>query len=92
MIDMFGFSYWLQSYIYHLQFNSNFTAIERCANQVTEYFSHSKSPADVNHNFIYEFSKHMLTSYHSNCYWNKAERLLREESSKSKREVHRDDR
>jgi len=28
------------------------------------------------------FSKYMLNSYHSNCYWNKAERLMREEPSK----------
>jgi hypothetical protein len=51
---------------------------------VTEYFSHSKSPSDANHNFIYDFSKYMLNSYHSNYYWNKAERLTREEPLKSK--------
>jgi hypothetical protein len=28
----------------------------------------------------------MLNSYHSNYYWNKAERLMREEPTKSKRE------
>lgn len=76
-------SYWLQSYIYHLQFNANFSSIERCANQVTEYFSHSKSPSDANHNFIYDFSKYMLNSYHSNYYWNKADRLTREDPLKS---------
>jgi hypothetical protein len=27
----------------------------------------------------------MLNSYHSNCYWNKAERFTREEPTKSKR-------
>jgi len=75
-------NYWLQSYIYHLQFTTNFSSIERCANQVIEYFNHSKSPSDANHNFIYDFSKYMLYSYHSNCYWNKAERLMREEPSK----------
>ncbi|CAF3509463.1 unnamed protein product [Rotaria sp. Silwood1] len=75
-------NYWLQSFIYQLQYNANLPILERCAHQVTEYFSHSKSPADTNHNFIYEFSKYMLHSYNSNYYWNKADRLKREEPLK----------
>ncbi|CAF3648439.1 unnamed protein product [Rotaria sordida] len=75
-------NYWLQSFIYQLQYNANLPIIERCVHQVTEYFSHSKSPSDTNNSFIYEFSKYMLHSYNSNHYWNKAERLKREESLK----------
>jgi hypothetical protein len=82
-IKFYLFSYWLQSYIYQLQYNTNFPSIERCASILTEYFTHSKSPEDVNHNILHEFSKYMLNSYHSNSYWNKAERLTREEPSKS---------
>jgi hypothetical protein len=36
-------NYWLQSFIYHLQFNTNMPSIERYANQVTEYFNQSKN-------------------------------------------------
>ncbi|CAF3106777.1 unnamed protein product [Rotaria sp. Silwood2] len=75
-------NYWLQSLIYQLQYNANLPIIERCVHQVTEYFNHSKSPSDTNHNFIYEFSKYMLHSYNSNYYWNKADRLKREEPLK----------
>ncbi|UJR08301.1 hypothetical protein I4U23_012572 [Adineta vaga] len=74
--------YWLQSYIYHLQFNTNFSSIERCATQVVEYCNHSKSPEDMNSHTLLDFSKSMLPSYHSTYYWNKAERLTREEPSK----------
>ncbi|CAM4918443.1 unnamed protein product [Rotaria socialis] len=75
-------NYWLQSFIYQLQYNINLPAIERCVHQVTEYCSHSKSPADTNPSFIFEFSKYMLHSYQSNHYWNRAERLKREEPLK----------
>jgi hypothetical protein len=73
--------------IYQLQYNTNLPLVERCANQVTEYFNQFKSPSDMNNNVIYDFSKYMLNSYHSNYYWNKAERLMREESFKGKKKI-----
>ena len=60
------------------------STIDSYANQVSNYFNHSKTLSTTNQNFIYEFSKYMLHLYHSNHYWNKAERLIREESLKSK--------
>lgn len=41
----FLFSYWLQSFIYHLQFQPTMTNIERYACQVTEYFNQLKTPS-----------------------------------------------
>ncbi|CAF0725833.1 unnamed protein product [Rotaria sordida] len=40
-------NYWLQSFIYHLQFNTNMPTIERCANQVTDYFTQLKNPSSA---------------------------------------------
>jgi hypothetical protein len=39
--------YWLQSLIYHLQFNGNMPQIERCANQVSDYFNQLKNPSSA---------------------------------------------
>lgn len=72
--------YWLQSYIYHLQFNINFSSIERCANQVIEQIKQPNSPTS---NSFYEFSKYMLNAYQSNVFWQKAECLLRDEPCKN---------
>ena len=116
-------SYWLQSFIHHLQFNTSMPNIERSANQVTEYFQQMKNPSSASsltkssqqqltpindsnpisplsvtsqtsasdsstsqqqeqHRYIYDFSKLMLNSYYSTCYWNKADRLMRDKSLK----------
>ncbi|CAF3877705.1 unnamed protein product [Rotaria sp. Silwood2] len=123
-------NYWLQSFIYHLQFNTNMPSIERYANQVTEYFTQLKNPSSAasllrttnmniqqqstllndsnpisplsttsqtsssdisttsgnnqneQHRYMYDFSKLMLNSYYSTCYWNKAEILMREKQLK----------
>ncbi|CAF1137276.1 unnamed protein product [Adineta steineri] len=75
-------NYWLQSYIYQLQYNTNFPSIERCATQVNDYLNHTKSPEDINPNVLHDFSKYMINSYYSTYYWNKAERLTRDEPSK----------
>ncbi|CAF1083402.1 unnamed protein product [Rotaria sp. Silwood1] len=40
-------NYWFQSFIYHLQFNTNMPNIERYANQVTEYFTQLKNPSSA---------------------------------------------
>jgi hypothetical protein len=40
-------NYWLQSFIYHLQLNTNMPTIERYANQVTEYFNQLKNPSSA---------------------------------------------
>ena len=68
---------------FQLQYNINLPKLERYANQVSEYFSHSKARSNKNPDFICEFSKYMLKSYYSNHYWDKAERLYRDESLKS---------
>lgn len=119
-------SYWLQSFIHHLQFNTSMPNIERSANQVTEYFQQLKNPSSASslskssqqqltpindsnpisplsvtsqtsasdsstsqqqeqHRYIYDFSKLMLNSYYSTCYWNKADRLMRDKSLKGNR-------
>ncbi|CAF1086670.1 unnamed protein product, partial [Adineta steineri] len=75
-------NYWLQSYIYQLQYNTTFPSIERCATQVNDYLNHTKSPEDINPNVLHDFSKYMINSYYSTYYWNKAERLTRDEPSK----------
>ena len=40
-------SYWLQSLIYYLQFNTNMPTIDRYATQVTEYLNQSKNPSSI---------------------------------------------
>jgi len=75
-------NYWLQSYIYQLQFNINFPSIERYANQLNDCLNQSKSPSSISSSSLFEFSKNMFNSYQSNSYWQKAERLIREEPCK----------
>lgn len=80
-------SYWLQSFIYHLKFQNNWSSIERCASQVSQYLTQTRSPtfnvnSDNRTHSLVEFSHLMYPSYQSTHYWTKADRLMTETTLK----------
>lgn len=80
-------NYWLQSLLFKLRYQNDWSSAERWANQVNEHFNQPKSSpssqtSDKNNQIFYEFSKFMIASFQSDSLWNKADRLSKESSLK----------